>query len=333
MAPKLTLDSGPAYDETTPAQPFIGALLFGMSVTSMALTKSFCREFLATQRLLGDRRRSKVYDQRQRYDMQNGFFVWPMVLLMKVYVEEIKAWVRINGHSTCSNVAELPDGEFIPTVQMAEFRVKTLDEARMMFCLLDRARPRTMTQQIRCMLMGSEGYGELADSDLTLLHQGLNIYLTSDRYDLTLGERWNFLRKGGEFYTIAQRIRGLFAAHRRIGEMKFFRRPVVTAAMFAIFKKWPKLANAFFVSILSGKGMKGPIAKELRNRITDIIIVSNRGAKDKKELRSAEEAFKVIVNYFEWVRTKKAPAQDERQRIWEEPRPAGYEARKSRQVI
>jgi hypothetical protein len=318
------------YSAVLPVLKFIGDSLWGGKYSTVKLGRAFTKAFLEEiPRLPGDRERSRKYNTEVRYDMQHGFFNWSLVMLIKVYVRETKTWYRINGNTTVSCIHEIPLDTFIPEVRMAEYAVNTMDEARALFTMIDRARPRTKSQCVCAMLMGSPGYCSMSRADVGLLQKALNHYLGGGRYDLTVGELWFLLRKGGEFYDSAQNIRTAFSYFRRNGELEYFRRAPVVAAMFPIFKKYGVYkAMTFFKELFSPKRKAG-LVDELGARLINIIV--DRGARKKKEMRSEEEVFRIVAWFYEWTSgksSKASPTKQERDDCYEKPRPGGYEGRK-----
>lgn len=316
------------YNAMLPMVEFIGDKVWNGQYSKVQLSKVFAEKFLRLPRLPGDRERSRQYSQEVRYDMQNGFFMWSLVMLVKVFVRETKTTYRINGNTTADCVSSLPQGSFIPEVNMAEFTVDTLDEARILFSLLDRGRPRTKSQRVCAMLIGDLGYDSMSKGDVNLLHAGLNLYVCARRYDLTAGQLWNMLRKGGEFYEVAQSIRQLFMQFRRDGEMRYFRKAHIVAVMFAVFRLYPRSGVTFWRNLFSGKKLRPALMIKLRDRLMRLIINNNRTSNKGAEMRSSEEAFRIVAWYYEYIRRNQKKTDAELDKVYEKERPTGYEGRK-----
>ena len=347
------------FNEKLPAREFVWRSLYKMKFSTLKLTRKAAKAFLALPQAEGDRAVNDRYWTTMRFDQQNGFFFWDLVHLVRVHIKELGLTIRINGNTSVRVLLSLCDGPFVPAVSVCDVWVNTLDEAKTMWCQLDKSKSRTKSDKLCGLILGTTGWQEpeakpgeapkkqnskksIAARDLNAIQKGLNNYLTDGNLDLSLEELKAHLAVGGEFFDLAQRLRKIFAELwdcRRDNQIK---RAGVIAALIAILHKWPELAADFCRELVvdapnyskqDETTIRRRLMSELHQRLKAAVVVSNRGTTSKRQQQQLSTAHicNIVLFYFECIRKNTISDHKTRYDCYQQ-RPAGYEPRRTRRT-
>lgn len=347
------------FNQELPAKDFIWSSLYKMKFSSLRLTRKAAKAFIALPQAEGDRSVNDRYWTTMRFDQQNGYFFWNLVHLVRVHIKELGLTIRINGNTSVRVFLSLCDGPFVPTLSVCDVWVNTLDEAKTMWCQLDKSKSRTKSDKLCGLILGTTGWQEpvakpgepvkkqnskksIAARDLIAIQKGLNNYLTDGNLDLSLEELNAYLIAGGEFFEIAQRIREIFAELWDCKKDNQIKRAGVIAAIVAIFHKWPELAADFCRELINEAPkysrqdettIRRRLMSDLHFRLQAAVVSCNRGTRSKKKQQelSTAKICNIVLFYFECIRKNTLSDHKTRYDCYQQ-RPAGYEPRRARRT-
>jgi len=235
-------------------------------------------------------------------EMLAGNFRWEQVNL--VLAELDGRIYRMNGQHTAwarlyANEWGLDPKTRCP-VQLMRYDTATIQDARRLYASIDRGRPRGHGLVVNSHLLGTEEFSGFKAHQLTLLAQGLGVWLWPASHQRKMhggDDRAYLLLK--DHHKVAKEV-GRFIQESKQGDFKHLKRAPSVAAMFETFQKAPQIAREFWESVRDGIGLtdKQDPRYILREYLKESTLTSSQAITKKSDTYavSQEEVYRACIH-------------------------------------
>ena len=212
---------------------------------------------------------------------------------------------RCNGQHTILARLEMPNNwvakNGIDVVQVQAYESRGMDGLRELYASIDRGAPRTKSNQLSALLIGTKEYEDVSPTLLKLACEGLSLWL----WELKTQQK---LHGGNEIAHIMRHTHAALvtsvlswaASEPKLLSLDFLRRAPVMGAMYETFGKVYSASVTFWDSVRSGVGFDSPDDPRLRlrNALQNTVLMSDATISKKKNSVNRETMYRWCVAAF-----------------------------------
>lgn len=210
-------------------------------------------KYLSLQAFAGERSIKESHLQRLLDRMRRGVFNQNTVIVATASYGGVT--YMINAQHTAAVVkiiTELLDKKFKLRVRVQHYRVKTLEQLRLLYSTFDVALPRTVTHNTLVQLVETPEMRAIPVQVIQRMGPGVRRWLYEGRDERRLDHDQLAMLIRRDHLSVFRDVASVIKP--RILNVEFLRAPVI-AAMLATFDKSAKAAREFWIPVLDGTGL------------------------------------------------------------------------------
>lgn len=285
-----------------------------LSDKTVTLDRHKASEYIDLPIFPGERNVVETHVQRLYDEMRRGMFNPLLVILSTAVLEGIK--YKVNGQHTAWAVAYMPES-FSMQVREIQYRVKSMEQLKLLYSTYDRLRPRSDAHATQVHLAGTDAAKDLWTSMLNKYCAAFRFwYVESEkqRSRLSPEQAAGIIQK--DYHELFNQV-GQFV--QAFCPSDIARRMPVIAAMFPTFQAVPTKAAEFWKPVLDGLELTNKT--DPRYQLREFLVKQHNRNQSGKRLYTAEDCFRIAL--LCWQKWRKG------QTMQTAPRPVGERPRVS----